>query len=117
MKILYCGATGGFYLGELSGDAVGKKAVEITAEQHRALLDGEAEGKIIKPDRKGSPRLHDRPEPSPEDQALAVQLARAQAYRLESDPLFMEWQYDETEEKKQAWRASVEAIKARYPLP
>lgn len=43
--------------------------------------------------------------------------ARRSAYINESDPLFLEWQYDQTPEKEQAWRDKVAEIKARYPLP
>ncbi|HAV1510753.1 TPA: hypothetical protein JG810_004519 [Vibrio parahaemolyticus] len=42
---------------------------------------------------------------------------RRKAYLVESDPLYMEWQYDQTPEKEQAWRDKVAEIKARYPLP
>lgn len=42
---------------------------------------------------------------------------RRRAYDVESDPLFLEWQYDQTPEKEQAWRDKVAEIKARYPLP
>ncbi|SHF30700.1 hypothetical protein [Vibrio gazogenes] len=42
---------------------------------------------------------------------------RQQAYRLESDALFMAWQYDQTEAKETAWRDKVAEIKDRYPLP
>lgn len=56
--------------------------------------------------------------PSPvvltEDEVKAV---RASAYKIESDHLFMEWQFDQTEEKRQEWVNAVEAIKQRYPLP
>ena len=42
---------------------------------------------------------------------------RRQAYALESDPIYSEWQYDKTAEKEQQWRDKVAEIKARYPLP
>ncbi|MDF5600822.1 hypothetical protein P3746_20610 [Vibrio parahaemolyticus] len=42
---------------------------------------------------------------------------RRNAYAIESDPLYMEWQYDNTAEKEQVWRDKVAEIKARYPLP
>lgn len=42
---------------------------------------------------------------------------RQQAYKEESDPLYLEWQYDQTPEKEQAWRDKVAEIKARYPQP
>ncbi|MBE4293172.1 hypothetical protein HJ067_08380 [Vibrio parahaemolyticus] len=53
-------------------------------------------------------------------EAFSVQLAlenRKNAYVLESDPLYMEWQYDQTPESEAIWRSKVAEIKARYPLP
>ena len=41
---------------------------------------------------------------------------RQKAYREESDPLYMEWQFDQTQEAEDAWRAKVAQIKARFPL-
>ncbi|HHQ4280217.1 TPA: hypothetical protein ACSQK5_006097, partial [Pseudomonas aeruginosa] len=47
--------------------------------------------------------------------------ARANAYRLESDPLKTEAEFDAikagTEPDYRTWVAKVEEIKARYPLP
>lgn len=53
------------------------------------------------------------------DQAKLAYLAAARraAYVAEADPLFLEWQYDETPEKEKAWRDKVAEIKALYPLP
>ncbi|MGY2681819.1 hypothetical protein [Pseudomonas tolaasii] len=57
------------------------------------------------------------------DAALKAQTAadvdtdRRLAYRTYSDPLYMEWQYDQTEAKEKEWRAKVAEIKARFPLP
>ncbi|HGM5026212.1 TPA: hypothetical protein ACKPXH_003954 [Pseudomonas aeruginosa] len=57
------------------------------------------------------------------DAAEAAQLladahaARRAAYAAESDPLYLEWQYDQTAEKEATWRAKVAEVKARYPLP
>ncbi|MEZ8316638.1 hypothetical protein AB6C44_23800 [Vibrio splendidus] len=48
---------------------------------------------------------------------------RSKAYQRESDPLYIEWQYELSVENpnadqfKQAWIQKVEQIKARYPLP
>lgn len=47
----------------------------------------------------------------------AVNALRRAAYTEESDPLYMEWQYDKSAESEQAWRDKVAEIKARYPLP
>ena len=48
---------------------------------------------------------------------VAAQEGRKSAYKSESDPLYMEWQYDKTPEKEQAWRDKVSEIKLRIPLP
>ncbi|HBN9790294.1 TPA: hypothetical protein L3921_005720 [Pseudomonas aeruginosa] len=51
----------------------------------------------------------------------ATAVARANAYRLESDPLKTEAEFDAvkagTEPDYSAWIAKVEEIKARFPLP
>ncbi|WP_345861232.1 hypothetical protein [Shewanella algae] len=52
-----------------------------------------------------------------EQERLDVEGRRRVAYAAESDPLYMEWQYDNTPESEQAWRDKVAEIKARYPLP
>ncbi|MDF3240394.1 MULTISPECIES: hypothetical protein [Pseudomonas] len=46
-----------------------------------------------------------------------VDFNRRLAYRTDSDPLYMEWQYDQTETKEKEWRAKIAEIKARFPLP
>ncbi|EMI4225311.1 hypothetical protein V6439_004530 [Vibrio parahaemolyticus] len=47
----------------------------------------------------------------------AANESRRAAYSKEADPLYMEWQYDQTPEKEQAWRDKVAEIKVRIPLP
>ncbi|GAB1102163.1 MAG: hypothetical protein WManBPW_07820 [Shewanella algae] len=41
---------------------------------------------------------------------------RQDAYREESDHLFLEWQYDGTPKAEKIWRDKVAEIKSRYPL-
>ena len=54
----------------------------------------------------------------PFDDLMSAALAnRAAAYKAESDPLYIEWQYDQSEEGEVLWRAKVLEIKERYPLP
>jgi len=43
-------------------------------------------------------------------------LNRAGAYLVESDPLYMEWQFDQTEEAKKIWVDKIKEIKNRYKL-
>lgn len=49
-------------------------------------------------------------------QAEEIRDLRKQAYILEADPLYLEWQYDKTPEKELLWRDKVAEIKVRYPL-
>jgi hypothetical protein len=41
---------------------------------------------------------------------------RKQAYRERSDPLYIEWQFDQTPEAEKAWRDEVKAIKAEFKV-
>jgi hypothetical protein len=58
-----------------------------------------------------------KPEPTFEEHLASTIAQREVAYKTESDPLYMEWQYDDTAEAKQKWRDKVAEIKERYPLP
>lgn len=49
-------------------------------------------------------------------EATNYRLLREIAYRSESDPIFMEWKYDLSQEKEEQWRRKVAEIKARYPM-
>jgi hypothetical protein len=51
-----------------------------------------------------------------DQQAHHIIEQRKTAYKNESDPLYMEWQFDQTPESENAWRAKVREIKASYPL-
>lgn len=50
------------------------------------------------------------------EQGAGQLAARQRAYETESDPLFLEWQYDKTPEAETSWRDKVAEIKARYPV-
>ncbi|WP_039807753.1 hypothetical protein [Azotobacter chroococcum] len=60
-------------------------------------------------------------EPTAEQKRHAVLAQRSRAYRLESDPLRLEAEYDAviagTDPDYTAWLAKVAEIKVRYPLP
>lgn len=74
--MFYSKQTGGFYTREIHGDNIPADAVEITPEQHAALLQGQSEGKVITADENGHPVLIDPP-PAPEPS-----LADAQAQQI-----------------------------------
>lgn len=54
-------------------------------------------------------------EETPEEYNDRMLSLRRQAYK-KTDGLFMEWQFDETEESRVAWRDAVAAVKQNYPF-
>jgi len=76
-------ATGGFYATAIHGEAIPAGAVEITAEEHVALLEGQSSGKRIVADAEGRPVLADPPAPTLDELKAAknaeINLARAGA--------------------------------------
>ncbi|MEX0662118.1 MAG: hypothetical protein WEA58_03975 [Balneolaceae bacterium] len=50
-----------------------------------------------------------------EDELQAVKNNRRNAYRDESDPLFLKWKRNEATE--QEWLDKIQEIKERYPKP
>lgn len=64
--MFYSSQTGGFYDTAVHGDNIPSDAVEITVEEHQALLEGQSQGKIISADKNGKPVLKDPPPPTPE---------------------------------------------------
>ena len=82
--MFYSKTTGGFYATEIHGDNIPADAVEITAKEHAALLEGQSQGKIIAADKNGNPILKDPPPPTAEElQAQAN--AEARAYLASTD--------------------------------
>jgi len=57
----YAKSTGGFYSPQIHGNNIPPDAVEITADEHAALLAGQSAGKIISADADGKPFLADPP--------------------------------------------------------
>lgn len=75
----YSKSTGGFYSQEIHGDSIPADAMEITADEHAALLEGQSSGKIITADENGSPVLSDPPPPTTE-QVIASYTAAVQKH-------------------------------------
>jgi len=82
--MFYSAQTNGFYTPEIHGDNTPADAVEITREQHAALLEGQSQGKVIASDSKGRPVLQDPPKPTPE-QLQEQANAEARAYLASTD--------------------------------
>lgn len=62
--MFYSKSTWGFYSTEIHGDNIPADAVEITVEEHQALLEGQSQGKLIQADANGKPVLADPPAPT-----------------------------------------------------
>lgn len=77
--MFYSKSTDGFYAREIHGDNVPDDAVEITEAEHAALLEGQAQGKLIVADENGRPILQDPPPPTPE-QTVAKYVAAVQLW-------------------------------------
>lgn len=71
--MFYSAQTGGFYDRSIHGENIPTDAVEITAEQHAALIEGQSHGKQIVADENGFPVLQDPPAPSVAEKKAAVQ--------------------------------------------
>ncbi|MDT4869650.1 hypothetical protein FQZ97_1046910 [compost metagenome] len=96
-------------------------ATALTDEQYEQIKQGLAAGKQLQASNDGAPLLADPRQPTPAERAEMVRLARLAAYRLESDPLKIEAEYEAikagTEPDYSAWLAKVDEIKAQHPLP
>ena len=90
--MFFSATSGGFYSREIHGDNIPADAVEITAEEHQALLEGQSNGKVIAADKNGKPVLKNPP-PLTLDEAKVAKLAEINA----------------------ACDAEIGAIKATYP--
>lgn len=77
--MFYSKQTGGFYDAAIHGDAIPSDAVEITTEEHAALIEGQSQGKLIQADANGRPILVDPPPPTAE-QIIAQYTAGVQQH-------------------------------------
>lgn len=82
--MLYSKSTGGFYDQAIHGDNIPADAVEITCEQHCALLEGQSQGKVIVCNEQGHPCLAD-PEPPSAESLLEACKAEAKKLLQETD--------------------------------
>jgi hypothetical protein len=78
--MFYSKSTGGFYDAEIHGSAIPSDVVEITAEQHAELLEGQSAGKVITADTNGFPVLFDPP-PKPLPVLIDASKAKVRAMR------------------------------------
>lgn len=74
--MFYSKDTNGFYDTAIHGNNIPLDAVEITADEHAALLNAQSIGKIIRPDTAGRPVATDAPSPTTDQLAAHVRAQR-----------------------------------------
>lgn len=74
MSIFFAASTSGFYSEEIHGGAIPDDAVEVTVEEHAALLSGQASGKLIARGADGRPALVDPLPPTDEEMAAVAKM-------------------------------------------
>lgn len=77
--MFYAKSSSGFYDTAVHNSNTPADAVEITTEEHQALLEGQSNGKIISADANGFPVLQDPPPPTTE-QIIAQYTAGVQKH-------------------------------------
>lgn len=122
----YSKSTNGFYSSEIHGDNMPADVVEITAEEHAAMLAGQSAGKVIAADADGLPILIDPPPALPATrEEVEAQRLRAYADPLTgSDRYFAEAQRESllgnaeaADAAKALGMARFAEIQAEYPWP
>ncbi len=107
--MFYSRGTNGFYSTEIHGNDIPADAVEITADEHTALLNAQSVGKIIRHDTDGRPVATDAPPPTTDQLAAQV---RAQRDALISQ---CDWTVlpdaSLTSDKQTAWRIYRQALR------
>jgi len=108
--IFYSASTGGFYDSEIVLD-IPEDAIEISWEDRASLLNGEAQGKLIRPGNDGKPILVDAPPPTLEEltvNALQQRDSLLAAAAIRISPLQDAVDEDEATEKEvaalKAWK-------------
>ena len=108
----YSAQTGGFYLPEIHGENIPADAVEITAEEHAALLQGQSAGKVICAGKGGKPELREPEHVTIAPRAVTMRQARLallaggylqqvqQAMENAGDAAKIEWEYAATVERE-----------------
>lgn len=107
-------STKGFY-GEEKNDFMPDDAFEISYELYRALIEGEASGKLIDWTGADLPFLMDPPPLTDDESNALIDVKREAAYRAEADPIYFQVQRGDCE--NQVWLDKIAEIKLRFPKP
>lgn len=103
--MFYAKSTSGFYTTEIHGENIPDDAVEISNEDHAALLQKQSEGMRIVADEDGKPIWIAPPPPTDEEQAAAV---RAQRDELLAKT---DWRFRSDMNPSQAWKDYCQGLR------
>ena len=106
--MFYSKLTGGFYDSATHGDNIPSDVVEITTEQWSALLDGQAQGKVIVSDDNRVPTLVD-------PQAVALNYAEKRQADYPDFRDYLDGVVKGDQAQIDAYIAACQAVKAKYP--
>lgn len=98
--MLYSKSTGGFYDTAIHGDNIPADAVEITVEEHQALIEGQSQGKRIVADESGRPILVDPPAPTAAEIWERIK-AKRDAIKAGGVKVGTKWYHTDTESRIQ----------------
>ena len=87
MTMYYAKSTGGFYADAMHGETMPVDVVEISADTHQLLMDGQERGKRIIADDAGHPMLVDQERPTPEQSQRSLMAAVQQHLDAEARAL------------------------------
>lgn len=104
--MFYAKSTGGFYTQQIHGDSIPAGAVEISAEQHSALMQAQSNGKQISADENGYPIAIDPPQPVRTKASLLAEVA-AKRWRVETGGILIGVTPISTDRESQAQLASA----------
>lgn len=98
--MFYSKTTGGFYDTAIHSDSIPADAVEINAEEHAALIDGQSSGKRILADENGFPMLSDPPPPTTAEIWDSIKSKR-DAIKAGGVKVGIKWYHTDTESRIQ----------------
>lgn len=104
--MFYAKSTGGFYTQQIHGDSIPAGAVEISAEQHSALMQAQSNGKQISADENGYPIAIDPPQPVRTKASLLAEVA-AKRWQVETGGILVVGHPIATDRESQAQLTSA----------
>ncbi len=116
--MFYSKSTNGFYSVAIHGKDIPSDAVEITAAEHKALLDGQSQGKIITTDDAGLPCNAEPPVDLENYRSSKnIEINRARDTAINDGVDYGSYRFDSDDRSRANLTATVAAVQAGISLP